>query len=228
MTKKLLGIWVLLLAVSSCNYRVDKFTALQSSEASFEVINQNIIGPRCLSCHNGPSSPRMVDLSSYESIMAGKQVVPFKPMESPLFDSISKGRMPKGQGSLPDAEIALVKSWIEQGAKKIGGATPPPPPKPKVIEPTFEWVSTEILSKRCTGCHNGSNKRTGLDLRTYESLMEFEGILQKAVEPGDPKASSLYLLLDEQEMPPSGPPVEGQELEAIEEWIRSGAPKEKT
>jgi hypothetical protein len=226
--KTLVGIWVLLLAVCSCNYRVDKFTALQSTEASFDVINQNIIGPRCLSCHNGPASPRAVDLSSYESMMGGKQVVPFKPLESPLFDSISKGRMPKGQGSLPDAEIALVKSWIEQGAKKTGGGTLPPPSKPKPIEPSFDWISTEILSKRCTGCHNGTNKRTDLDLRTYESLMEFEGSFQKAVEPGDPKASGLYLLLDEREMPPSGPPVEGEELEAIKEWIRNGAPKEKT
>jgi hypothetical protein len=222
---------LLLFALLGCNFRIDKTVALQSGagQLGFAFIQQSVLGPRCLSCHAGPASPRGVDLSTYSTVMAGQLVVPNQPNQSPLYDSMATGRMPKGLGRLPEGELNLVRDWIAAGAPEIA-ANPIEPvvPEPVAPEPTWAWLSNEILQKRCTGCHNGAHPKTELDLRSYETLMDFMNLGMPAVEPGDPSSSTLYLNLKEALMPPNGPATSKAELEAIKEWINQGALKETT
>jgi hypothetical protein len=84
---------------------------------------------RSCSCHvgNGTSG---VELTSYDTLFASigirygpSVIVPFEPDESPLIDKISTDfprfgdRMPFGGSALPDADIALIRRWIEEGAR---------------------------------------------------------------------------------------------------------------
>ncbi len=196
-----------------------------NAEATFTSVQRYLIGPKCLSCHNGPGSPKGIDLSSYEAIMERGLVQPFKGnSDSPFYDSISGSppRMPKNAPPLSAMEIALVKKWIDNGALKSGVPVPPDPPP----TPTYAWISGYLFEKRCNGCHNGKHAKTSLDLRTYDKMMEYQGEILKAVEPGEPELSLLFSNLDGGFMPPPKKPgakLDQEIIDAVAEWIRDGA-----
>lgn len=88
---------------------------------------QPIFNASCVSCHGGTSS---VYLETHAATMAStgsrygtRIVVPGNAAASPLYDKLlpdpEKGsRMPQG-GKLTDAEIALIRDWINQGATEV-------------------------------------------------------------------------------------------------------------
>ena len=88
---------------------------------------QPIFNASCVSCHGGTSG---VYLDSHAATMAStgsrygtKIVVPGNAAASPLYDKLlpdpEKGsRMPQG-GRLTDAQIALIRDWINQGATEV-------------------------------------------------------------------------------------------------------------
>ncbi|MEZ4749903.1 MAG: c-type cytochrome domain-containing protein [Bdellovibrionota bacterium] len=209
-----------LLTLVSCNYRHEKVSQFSGGDFSFAAVQKFVLQPKCLSCHAGAASPQGVNLSSYDAMMGSNVVTPFKPEASRIYDSLAAARMPKGQPALSPRLLELVRVWIENGAQE--GSAPPPPPQ---IQPTYDSISENIFQKRCNGCHNGAHADTELDLRTYKSLMEFEGDFLKAVDPKDPDSSSLYLNLANEIMPPPGP-LEEKEITAVRDWILAGA-KEK-
>jgi mono/diheme cytochrome c family protein len=85
---------------------------------------QPIFNSRCASCHGGISG---VFMSNYAAVMSsvgnqyGRTIVePYSPEESPLYDKLLPNpqfgnRMPQG-GSLTQAQIDLIRQWIEEGA----------------------------------------------------------------------------------------------------------------
>ena len=88
---------------------------------------QPIFEANCTSCHGGSGG---VDLSSYASLMnsvgndyGSNVVVPGDPDASGLVDKIEPNpdhgsRMPQG-GTLSDADIALIRQWISEGASEV-------------------------------------------------------------------------------------------------------------
>jgi WD40 repeat protein len=101
---------------------------------------------RCTVCHSGNVKEGKLDISSYESLMkggkSGELVKPGKGDESILYKAIARTSVPparpramppKGDEPCTATELALVKLWIDQGAKapnKIREA-----PKPVVNAP---------------------------------------------------------------------------------------------
>lgn len=95
---------------------------------------QPIFDNNCISCHGGRSG---VTLSSYASVIASvgvqyaKNVIqPGSSATSPLYDKISNAtpahgrRMPyTGPPYLSDAQITLIKNWIDEGAKPSATTT---------------------------------------------------------------------------------------------------------
>lgn len=94
-----------------------------------------VFSPRCAlsGCHTGPAAPFGLDLSAGESfgnlvgVASGEQpgllrVEPFDAADSYLYmklsgdPRISGDPMPLSGGPLSAADLALVESWIEQGA----------------------------------------------------------------------------------------------------------------
>jgi WD40 repeat protein len=92
---------------------------------------------KCNSCHSGSMKKGKFDISSYESVMKGGKkgvvVVPGKSMESRI--ALLAGRTtkpampPPGDEPLTPEELALIKLWIDQGAKAPTGMHQ----RPKVV-----------------------------------------------------------------------------------------------
>lgn len=101
---------------------------------------QPIFAAKCTVCHSGSEQKGKFDMGSFAAIMKGGrrgvEIVAGKPMESPLYlySSHNKGPVmpPKTEeNNLTAAEVAVLKLWIEQGAK--GPATAEVKTRPKVV-----------------------------------------------------------------------------------------------
>jgi len=100
-----------------------------------------ILAANCNACHSGPGAQSGLTTSTHAALLKGgrrgKAVVPGDPGASLLvqyIDGSRQPRMPIG-GALKTAEIALIRSWIAQGARTDGeaaAAAEPPRIRPKV------------------------------------------------------------------------------------------------
>ncbi len=81
-----------------------------------------------------------------------------------------------------------------------------------------------ILEKRCVSCHNSETPKGGLSLQTRDKAT-VGGDSGPAIVPHKPDESLLldYISGDQPEMPKQGPPLAQEEVEAIRQWIASGA-----
>lgn len=91
---------------------------------------------------------------------------------------------------------------------------------PQQREVAFADGVLPILQKKCNNCHDATNKRGGLDLSSYESLMA-----KNVVVPGVPEKSKLFTSVTgaTPKMPKNAGPLDKTETETIAAWIRSGA-----
>ena len=88
-----------------------------------------ILKNRCMVCHSGPDKESQFDVSSYELLIKGGKrgspIVPGKSQDSLIFKVCSRTfkpfMPPKGEPAMTALELALVKLWIDQGAKAPTG-----------------------------------------------------------------------------------------------------------
>jgi hypothetical protein len=73
-----------------------------------------ILASRCLDCHSGDDPKGDLDLSRQKS--ARRAIEPGKPDDSEIWKRVAAHEMPPKK-PLPDAEQAVLKAWIEAGAK---------------------------------------------------------------------------------------------------------------
>src|SRR5262245_16746986 len=79
------------------------------------------------------------------------------------------------------------------------------------------------MARNCLECHNGSDKKGGLDLTRRERAM-VGGDSGAALESGKPESSLLLKRIAAGEMPPEGrPPVPPAEQAILRDWIAAGA-----
>jgi WD40 repeat protein len=91
----------------------------------FDKDIEPILVNKCHSCHSGSVTEGKLDLTSYESLMKGGKrghpVVPGKSADSLLAKLAGKTRKPymppKSEEPLMPIELALIKAWIDQGAR---------------------------------------------------------------------------------------------------------------
>ncbi len=89
---------------------------------------------------------------------------------------------------------------------------------------SYESLNANVFAPKCLTCHEGAGAPHGVDLSSYESIVQ-SNLFPALVVPGDPENSSLYASVSEGRMP-KGPAKLGRaEIEAIASWIRNGAPK---
>jgi WD40 repeat protein/mono/diheme cytochrome c family protein len=102
-----------------------------------------VLNSNCRRCHgqDGTAEGGMNFIVDPAKLVARKKIVPGRPDQSPLFKRLSTGKMPPaGEQPRPsEADVALVKQWIEAGA---------PSPTPVVQRPvlTDAAVFNVILS----------------------------------------------------------------------------------
>ena len=82
-----------------------------------------IFDQHCVMCHSGSSTPLDLRLDSFAGVTTGSRNGPVrvqgKPEASELVRRIrglSQPRMPFGKPPLPEEELCLIVSWIEQEA----------------------------------------------------------------------------------------------------------------
>ncbi|HUS39786.1 MAG TPA: PSD1 and planctomycete cytochrome C domain-containing protein [Pirellulales bacterium] len=105
-------------------------------------------------------------------------------------------------------------------------ATPQAPPAagPPV---DFQRQVQPIFARHCTACHGPAESEAGLQLTRKETAFAELESGERAVVPGDLKASALWQRLstdDESErMPPEGEPLTDEQKDVIRRWILQGA-----
>ena len=80
-----------------------------------------------------------------------------------------------------------------------------------------------ILESRCASCHMGEFVSEGLDMNTYESLLEGSEN-GPVIDPGDAKHSLLIKKVTEGKMPKRGPKLTPAQIQILTDWINAGAP----
>jgi len=148
-----------------------------------------ILASRCVECHGQEKSEGKLRLDSPEGIRAGGEfgaiVFAGDPGKSTLFELISKphadpDRMPNKGEALSDAQIATLKTWIEQGASLEGWSsdllkqipardtTPVAIPAAEIakLEPlTYNRDIRPLLSNFCFPCHGPDKGARKAELR---------------------------------------------------------------
>ena len=87
-----------------------------------------IFSQRCLACHNARTAKGRLNMENFSNLMkggeSGPSVIAAKPGESLLQTMIEDHSMPKDADPLLPEQIAIVKKWIETGARLDAGIAP--------------------------------------------------------------------------------------------------------
>jgi hypothetical protein len=141
-------------------------------------IHKNILQPRCAvpGCHDGNFEPDFRTPQSaystlvYQPVVKNNanetfvyRVVPYKPLESVLYERISNccfvnqdDRMPQDNIGVPlaDSDILAIKTWIEEGTKGMSGAVPSYPNLEPTIESFYAVVDAATFQINYTDANN--------------------------------------------------------------------------
>jgi formylglycine-generating enzyme required for sulfatase activity len=200
---------------------------------NFDTEIKPIIEATCLSCHCEELAEGELRLDSLDAAMAkgerGPAITPGDPGKSSFYARIvlpadHEQAMPPGGPPLADSQIAVVRRWIEEGAKW---------PKEAKLEPTQRIGFVEhvqpILEMNCLSCHSGDEPEGEYDMTTLQSALE-SGVSPPSFVPFQPDKSPLYTLTnvdteDATLMPPAeqGGPLKTEEIAMLRAWIEQGA-----
>ncbi|MDQ3333079.1 MAG: hypothetical protein M3552_20925, partial [Planctomycetota bacterium] len=202
-----------------------------------------IISANCLRCHgeNDPKGGLRLDtFAGWEKGGASKQ-----PLGAVLLPRLTtqnaQQRMPKGQGPLTVFQIQSIARWVQEGAKFDGRSRDATIGEkaeegkdevmPVIAKPTGgETVSfvndvAPLVVNICGQCHTGNNPRGEFNVTTFEGVMK-GGESGAVIEPGDPDASRLWLMVSNKEqprMPPGQLRITRENYDALTTWIKEGA-----
>src|SRR5258708_5388914 len=108
-----------------------------------------IFARRCFVCHSAGEMRSGLNLESYNGVLkgggAGEAVKPGRPAASLLYLAVSHEgdgvpRMPLGMPKIPDAEIAVIRDWIQQGLLETASS----PPRGPAIRPTADFKGNDL------------------------------------------------------------------------------------
>jgi hypothetical protein len=189
---------------------------------------------KCGRCHGAKTAKAELDLRTVEGVLKGGEsgpaIVPGMPQRSLLYTKIHDGVMPPSRKDrLSDAEVLLVRRWIEAGAP--AGATSSTPRGVRPATAVTQHDVLPILLRRCTACHGLRRQEGGLDLRSKAAMLR-GGKSGPAIVPGKPGQSRIIEKIRTGQMPPrdrlvevSVKPIEQSETDRIAQWIACGAPE---
>jgi hypothetical protein len=119
----------------------------QLARPNYEDDVRPIFVRRCLGCHSAGEMRAGLSLESYADVLkgggSGEIAVAGRPASSMLFKVISHEegvpQMPFGLPKLPDAEIAVIRDWIQRGALENAASRPRGP-----VEPSLEFRAADL------------------------------------------------------------------------------------
>jgi WD40 repeat protein len=109
----------------------------RTDPVSYDKEVEPIFYKRCVTCHSGSVKEARFDIASYEGLIKGGKrgtsITPGKSDASTLYKLITRQQKPfmppKGEDPITPDEIAIVKLWIDQGAKAPTGVRE----RPKIV-----------------------------------------------------------------------------------------------
>jgi hypothetical protein len=131
MLRRTFGIFAALLTVAamwfsgSDRLAAAEFTAEQTARgvAVFKNDLRKLLAHQCLDCHGGTETESKFDISTRAALLKGGKkglaIIPGNAEKSRLYRLIThaeKPHMPEDQDKLPDAAIAKIRDWINDGA----------------------------------------------------------------------------------------------------------------
>ncbi len=204
------------------------------AKADFNQHIKPILESACIHCHSTKSSKGDLNLETKELALKGGEngpaLVPGDPAKSPLFTTLGLPAdddavmPPAKEGLLASSQIALIKSWIEQGAPWPAGVKLEQRPRinfVKNIQP--------ILEENCLSCHNPDKHKGDYIMSSQKEALE-TGEKAPNLVPFDSAKSAVYtstaLASDHDDlMPPakSGGPLSQDTIAMLKAWIDQGA-----
>lgn len=166
---KFFWIFCLIGIFSACNYNRNKDLNSASSkkllsqdigDVDYEMVKNFVLSSQCLSCHSNLSGNKGgLNLESYQAVRGALNKV--------IYRSLEKKDMPTR--GLPEAELRVLKAWIEQGApeKVIAGRQKPVGESESgVID--FQRIQLQIMAPKCLDCHGPKDPIANLDLTSIQ------------------------------------------------------------
>ena len=217
---------------------------------SFEKEVVPILVGKCGRCHVTGNRGDFV-MRDYTELMrgtaAGRVVLPGNGEGSRIYQVIEEGDMPRGGGRVTEDELALLKKWIDEGARvdpqfratslvvlnADNDDAQPAMPAPELVKATgketvsFAMDVAPVIVQNCGGCHvNAQNARGGLNMTMFQGWLR-GGDSGNLFVPGNPDESLLVQKLKGtaggDRMPQNRPPLPDETIEKIATWIREGA-----
>ena len=127
------GLW-LAVVVSAAQAPATRSTG-RSALVDFQRQVQPILSERCLECHSQDKRKGGLSLATYaDALDGGRNGAVIRPGNSAgsllvhrLMGDVEP-QMPKDEDPLSESEIALIRQWIDQGARETPASRPAPPP----------------------------------------------------------------------------------------------------
>ena len=167
-------------------------------------------------CHNSIDHEEDIVLNSYSSIMSDGEISAGNPGNSELYEVITETdpddiMPPPPHSPLTSAQIALIRTWIQQGAQNNSCQN-----TCDTTNVTYSGSIIPILQNSCIGCHSGSTPGGNISLNTYA------GVFTQATNGklfGSVNHSTGFSA-----MPKGGNKLSTCQIDMIRIWIDAGAP----
>jgi hypothetical protein len=217
-----------------------------NGKISFSKDVAPILNSNCVGCHaNNPKGGLRLDTFAgmKKGGSSGALLVIKQPDRSLIMQRLlarGNDRMPKGKNPLKAAEIAVISKWIAEGAaydaknentrladlgKPDKGDVPVIIPKPTGRETvSFKDDIAPTIVNLCIRCHNDRQKRGGLSLVTFESMMR-GGDSGRVIVPGNLEGSRLWALVgggDQPRMPQGQARITRTFFNNLRKWFEEG------
>lgn len=217
--KKILFVFGCSLLLLSCKHEPLPFDgpiqlAPGDNSVSFQDEIQPLLIANCAQagCHDAASRQDGVQLTEYKLVV--REVRPGNPGESDLYEAITEDDADKIMPRPPRAplnsnQIALIRRWIEEGARntvRSQGAC-------DTTVVTYAVTIRPILDQYCVGCHNGSFAEAGLNLQQYNQIQNKQAAIYDRISRS--KQDPLYM--------PRGGNMPDCQTQKIKAWIHQGA-----
>ena len=109
--------------------------AQPTHHTNYEEDVRPIFARHCFGCHNASEMRAGLSLESYAGVLkgggSGDIVIAARPTSSMLYKAVVREegapQMPLGQAKIPDAEIATIRDWIQQGLLETAISVPKGP-----------------------------------------------------------------------------------------------------
>lgn len=169
-------------------------------------------------CHDAASAQDGVVLTDYSNVMNTADVRPFDLGGSDLYEVITetdpdKQMPPPPSARLSGAQIALIATWINQGAQNL--ACDAQTSSCDTSNMSFSGDIMPILTNKCVGCHSGAGASGDVDLSSYSGV---QAIAQSGQLYGSINWEGAY-----SNMPKGSSQLPSCEINQIKAWIDAGA-----